>query len=73
MTPSSGTGTRSRASSLVSPSTLLQMGTDMMMGLVNGITGAAGFVKDAVTNTVNSAIASAKDALEIASPSKVLR
>ncbi len=48
------------------PSTLVQMGTDIMMGLVNGITGAAGFVKDAINNTVNSAITSAKEALGIA-------
>ncbi len=50
---------------------MVQLGTDLIMGLVNGITGAAGFVKDAVSNAVNSAIKSAKDLLGIASPSKV--
>lgn len=51
---------------------LTQMGTDLIMGLVNGITGAAGFVKDAVAGAVNGAIASAKSALGIHSPSTLM-
>jgi phage-related protein len=50
---------------------LAQVGADILQGLANGITGAAGFVKDAVSNAVNAAIKSAKDLLGIASPSKV--
>ena len=50
---------------------LAQMGTDLIMGLVNGITGAAGAVVGAVTGAVGGAIDSAKKLLGIASPSKV--
>jgi hypothetical protein len=50
---------------------LAETGAQILQGLANGITGAAGFVKDAVANAVNGAIKSAKDLLGIASPSKV--
>lgn len=46
------------------------LGRDMMMGLVNGITGAAHAVSEAVTRTMRDALKSAKDVLGIASPSK---
>jgi hypothetical protein len=50
---------------------LAETGAQILQGLANGITGAAGFVKDAVSNAVKAAIKSAKDLLGIASPSKV--
>lgn len=50
---------------------IMQVGRDLLQGLANGITGAAGVVRDAVSNAVNGAIKSAKQALGIASPSKV--
>lgn len=53
------------------PGKMLQMGTDLIMGLVNGISGAAGAVVDAVTGAVGGAIDAAKKKLGIASPSKV--
>lgn len=53
------------------PSKMLQMGTDLIMGLVHGIAGAASAVADAVTGAVGGAIDAAKKKLGIASPSKV--
>jgi len=50
---------------------LAELGTQLMMGFVNGITGAAGAVVDAVKNAVGGAIKAAKSLLGIASPSKV--
>jgi uncharacterized protein YoxC len=50
---------------------LATMGKDLIMGLVRGITGAAGFVVDAIKNTITRAIRAAKDLLGIKSPSKV--
>jgi hypothetical protein len=50
---------------------LVQIGTDLMMGLVEGITNAAGAVASAVSGAVGGAIDSAKSLLGIASPSKV--
>ncbi len=50
---------------------LLQIGTDMVMGLVNGITGAGGAIFKAMTGAVSGAIDGAKKLLGIASPSKV--
>jgi hypothetical protein len=47
------------------------MGTDLIMGLVNGISGAAGAVVNAVGGAVDGAILAAKKKLGIASPSKV--
>lgn len=47
------------------------MGRDLIMGLVNGITGAAGAVVSAITGAVGGAINAAKSMLGIASPSKV--
>jgi hypothetical protein len=48
-----------------------QVGRDLMMGLVNGITGSAGAVLNAIGGAVKGAISSAKSLLGIASPSKV--
>jgi len=50
---------------------LSTIGMNILQGLANGITGAASFVVDAVSNAVKGAIKSAKSALGIASPSKV--
>jgi hypothetical protein len=50
---------------------LAEIGSDMMRGLAAGITGAAGFLVDAIRNAINGAIKSAKSLLGIASPSKV--
>jgi hypothetical protein len=48
-----------------------QVGADIIQGLANGITGAAGAVMSAMTGAVGGAIAAAKRQLGIASPSKV--
>jgi hypothetical protein len=50
---------------------LMQIGRDILQGMANGISASAGVVRDAVSNAVNGAIRSAKEALGIASPSKV--
>lgn len=50
---------------------LSQVGSDIMTGLANGITGAAGAVVGAITGAVGGAIDAAKNLLGIASPSKV--
>ena len=47
------------------------LGTQIVVGLVRGITSAGGQVADALGGVVNSAIATAKAKLGIASPSKV--
>lgn len=49
----------------------VSLGTDLIMGLVKGISNAAGAVVDAVTGAVRGAIDAAKRLLGIASPSKV--
>jgi hypothetical protein len=53
------------------PAKMVTMGSDLIMGLVNGITGSAGAVVEAITGAVGGAISSAKKLLGIASPSKV--
>lgn len=50
---------------------LVQMGTDLVTGLAQGITNAAGAVVSAITGVVDGAIGKAKSLLGIASPSKV--
>ncbi len=50
---------------------LSDVGTNMVQGLVDGITGAAGAVLSAMTGVVGGAVDAAKKALGIASPSKV--
>lgn len=49
----------------------VEIGTNIMLGLASGITGAAGAVVGAITGAVRGAINSAKSLLGIASPSKV--
>ncbi len=50
---------------------LMQVGADIVMGLVNGILSAPGAVLKAITGVVGGAIDAAKSLLGIASPSKV--
>ena len=55
------------------PGRVVSIGSDIIGGIVQGITGAAGSVVDAVTGAVGGAIEAAKKFLGIASPSKVFR
>lgn len=50
---------------------LIQLGKDLMQGLINGITGMSGAVWDAVTNIASSVADGFKDAMGINSPSKL--
>jgi hypothetical protein len=50
---------------------LVELGRNLMMGLIQGITGAVGAVVNAVKNAVGAAVSAAKSALGISSPSKV--
>lgn len=50
---------------------MIDIGRNILLGLVEGVTGAVGAVVSAVTGAVSSAIDAAKDVLGIASPSKV--
>jgi hypothetical protein len=50
---------------------MVDVGRNLLLGLVEGVTGAVGAVVTAVTGAVSSAIDAAKDVLGIASPSKV--
>lgn len=53
------------------PAKFGQFGVDMMQGLINGITGALGGVRDAITGAASSAIGWFKGTLGIRSPSRV--
>lgn len=55
------------------PGTLGNIGSDIVQGLVNGVTGAAGRLMDAVKGAVGGAIEGAKNLLGIHSPSRVFR
>ena len=55
------------------PGRVVSIGSNIIQGLVNGITGAAGMVIDAIGGVVNDAIGWAKGLLGIASPSKVFK
>lgn len=55
------------------PGRVVSIGSNIIQGLVNGITGAAGRVIDAIGGVVNDAIGWAKGLLGIASPSKVFK
>ncbi len=46
-------------------------GTDLIMGMVQGVKNAAGALVDAAVSTVQNAVSAAKSALKINSPSKV--
>ena len=49
------------------------VGSDIIQGIINGVTGSVGKIKDAVTEAASSALNAAKDFLGISSPSKVFR
>ena len=55
------------------PGRVLSIGGDIVQGLVDGITGAASKVTDALTGLASDALNAAKNFLGIASPSKVFR
>lgn len=55
------------------PGTLGNIGANIIQGLVNGVTGAAGKLVDAVKGAVDDAIQGAKNLLGIKSPSRVFR
>lgn len=55
------------------PGTLGQIGSNIIQGLINGVTGAAGRLVDSVKGAVGDAIQGAKNLLGIHSPSKVFR
>lgn len=55
------------------PGTLGNIGSNIVQGLVNGVTGAAGKLVDAVKGAVDAAIQGAKNLLGIKSPSRVFR
>lgn len=59
------------AKAWLSSLSLSSIGTDLIMGLINGIVGAGGGIGSSLTNIVKSGIAAAKSALGIASPSRV--
>lgn len=49
------------------------VGSDIIQGIINGVTGSVGRIKDAVTEAASSALSAAKDFLGISSPSRVFR
>lgn len=55
------------------PSKVVEIGRNIIQGLIDGITGAAGKVASAITGAVGNAIDSAKKLLGIASPSKLFK
>lgn len=63
----------SSVKSTFSPTALYSAGSDMIAGLVSGIGGAIGSVIQKAKDVANAAVNAAKDALGIASPSKVFR
>jgi phage-related minor tail protein len=52
---------------------LVQIGKDIMQGLINGITTMIGAIKSAVSNVASTVTGGLKSALGIQSPSKVMR
>ncbi len=56
---------------LLNGDSLVDVGRNLMLGLVRGITSAVSAVVNAVTNAVGAAVSAAKSALGISSPSKV--
>lgn len=66
-------GSRLRDGLAAIPGTLGNIGSNIVQGLVNGVTGAAGKLVDAVKGAVGSAIQGAKNLLGIKSPSRVFR
>ena len=66
-------GSRLRSGLEAIPGTLGNIGSNIVQGLVNGVTGAAGKLVDAVKGAVGDAIQGAKNLLGIKSPSRVFR
>lgn len=55
------------------PGQVTSIGSNIIQGMVNGVTGAAGRLIDSVKGAVDDAIGAAKNLLGIASPSRVFR
>lgn len=51
----------------------LEIGTNIIKGIADGITGGLGLIKDAAVSAAKTAFKNAKDFLKIASPSKLMR
>ena len=66
-------GSRLRSGLEAIPGTLGHIGANIVQGLINGVTGAAGRLVDAVRGAVDGAIQGAKNLLGIKSPSRVFR
>lgn len=66
-------GSKLRSGLAAIPGTLGNIGSNIIQGLVNGVTGAAGKLIDAVKGAVDDAIEGAKKLLGIHSPSRVFR
>lgn len=66
-------GSKLRSGLAAIPGTLGNIGSNIIQGIVNGITGAAGKVKDAIGDAIGNAIDFAKHILGIKSPSRVFR
>lgn len=66
-------GSKLRSGLAAIPDTLGNIGSNIIQGLVNGVTGAAGKLIDAVKGAVGDAIEGAKNLLGIKSPSRVFR
>lgn len=66
-------GSRLRDGLAAIPGTLGNIGANIIQGLINGVTGAAGRLVDAVKGAVGGAIQGAKNLLGIKSPSRVFR
>lgn len=66
-------GSKLRSGLAAIPGTLGNIGSNIIQGLVDGVTGAAGKLIDAVKGAVGDAIEGAKNLLGIHSPSRVFR
>lgn len=66
-------GSKLRSGLAAIPGTLGNIGSNIIQGLVDGVTGAAGKLIDAVKGAVDDAIEGAKNLLGIHSPSRVFR
>lgn len=66
-------GSKLRSGLEAIPGTLGNIGSNIVQGLIDGVTGAAGRLVDAVKGAVDDAIQGAKNLLGIKSPSRVFR
>lgn len=66
-------GSKLRSGLEAIPGTLGNIGSNIVQGLIDGVTGAAGRLVDAVKGAVDGAIQGAKNLLGIKSPSRVFR